>query len=195
LSLTHVKDALNISLPVPNQFGAAEGMRWRGFTLTRQIRFNAFDMNCVGHQSPGLWAHPRDRSWRYKDLEYWTDVARTLERGIFDGIFIADVIGYYDVYQGSAAHAIAQAADPGERSDPACLCDIPGDEASGLWHYRLNRVRAPLPIRAPAGDRRPPLGAAGLSSLRIWKAAPATPARTGCCGMTTAMMSPTNILR
>jgi long-chain alkane monooxygenase len=78
--------------------------------MTRAIRFNAFDMNCVGHQSPGLWAHPRDRSWQYKDLEYWTDVAQTLERGIFDGIFIADVIGYYDVYQGNARHAIQQGA-------------------------------------------------------------------------------------
>ena len=46
--------------------------------MTRQIRFNAFDMNCVGHQSPGLWAHPNDRSWKYKDLDYWQDLARTL---------------------------------------------------------------------------------------------------------------------
>jgi long-chain alkane monooxygenase len=78
--------------------------------MTRQIRFNAFDMNCVGHQSPGLWKHPRDRSFKYKDLDYWQDLARTLERGIFDGIFIADVIGYYDVYKGSNFHAIEQAA-------------------------------------------------------------------------------------
>lgn len=78
--------------------------------MARQIRFNAFDMNCVGHQSPGLWAHPRDRSWQYKDLEYWTELGVTLERGIFDGIFIADVIGYYDVYKGSNYHAIHQAA-------------------------------------------------------------------------------------
>ncbi|MBN9016716.1 MAG: LLM class flavin-dependent oxidoreductase [Rhizobiales bacterium] len=78
--------------------------------MTRQIRFNAFDMNCVGHQSPGLWAHPRDRSWKYKDLDYWQDLARTLERGIFDGIFIADVIGYYDVYKGNLRHAIEQGA-------------------------------------------------------------------------------------
>jgi len=78
--------------------------------LSRQIRFNAFDMNCVGHQSPGLWAHPRDNSWRYKDIEYWTELAVTLERGFFDGIFIADVIGYYDVYKGSNYHAIQQAA-------------------------------------------------------------------------------------
>ncbi|MDQ0392108.1 LLM class flavin-dependent oxidoreductase [Labrys monachus] len=78
--------------------------------MTRQIHFNAFEMNCVGHQSPGLWAHPRDRSWQYKDVEYWTGLAATLERGIFDGIFIADVVGYYDVYKGSAYHAIEQAA-------------------------------------------------------------------------------------
>ena len=78
--------------------------------MAKTIRFNAFEMNCVGHQSPGLWTHPRDRSWQYKDLEYWTDLAKILERGIFDGIFIADVIGYYDVYQGSNDQAIKHAA-------------------------------------------------------------------------------------
>lgn len=94
--------------------------------MPRQIHFNAFDMNCVGHQSPGLWAHPRDRSWKYKDLDYWQDLARTLERGIFDGIFIADVIGYYDVYKGSNWHAIHQAAqipvnDPLQLAAPIAL--------------------------------------------------------------------------
>ncbi len=74
--------------------------------MTRQIHFNAFDMNCVGHQSPGLWAHPRDRSWQYKDLEYWTDLARLLERGKFDGVFIADVLGVYDVYRGDLDTAL-----------------------------------------------------------------------------------------
>lgn len=67
----------------------------------RHIRFNAFDMNCVGHQSPGLWKHPKDQSARYKDLSYWTDLAKTLEKGKFDGIFIADVLGTYDVFGGS----------------------------------------------------------------------------------------------
>ena len=78
--------------------------------MSKPIRFNAFEMNCVGHQSPGLWSHPRDRSWQYKDLEYWTDLAKVLEKGIFDGIFIADVIGYYDVYKGNNYHALHQAA-------------------------------------------------------------------------------------
>lgn len=75
----------------------------------REIRLNAFDMNCIGHQSPGLWAHPRDRSWQYKDLEYWVDLARLLERGKFDGLFIADVLGIYDVLNGSGDAAIRQA--------------------------------------------------------------------------------------
>ncbi|MDR3346538.1 MAG: NtaA/DmoA family FMN-dependent monooxygenase, partial [Campylobacteraceae bacterium] len=76
--------------------------------MSKKFSFNAFEMNCVGHQSPGLWAHPRDRSWQYKDLEYWTDLAKTLEKGFFNAIFIADVVGYYDVYQQSARSAIEQ---------------------------------------------------------------------------------------
>ncbi|HUN49763.1 MAG TPA: LLM class flavin-dependent oxidoreductase [Candidatus Sulfotelmatobacter sp.] len=71
-----------------------------------QIRLNAFDMNCVGHQSPGLWAHPRDRSDTYNDLGYWTALAKTLERGKFDALFLADVLGIYDVYGASPAAAI-----------------------------------------------------------------------------------------
>ena len=66
----------------------------------RHIRFNAFDMNCVAHQSPGLWRHP-DQAGRYKDLGYWTDLAKVLEKGNFDGLFIADVLGTYDVYGGT----------------------------------------------------------------------------------------------
>lgn len=52
-----------------------------------EILINAFHMNTVGHQSPGLWTHPRDRSRHYTDLAYWADLARTLERGLIDGLF------------------------------------------------------------------------------------------------------------
>lgn len=77
--------------------------------MTKKISFNAFEMNCIAHQSPGLWRHPQDRSVEYKDLEYWTDLAQILERGFFDGIFIADVLGIYDVYHQSAEHALTGA--------------------------------------------------------------------------------------
>jgi len=69
-------------------------------TARKQIRLNAFNMNCVGHINHGLWTHPRDRSSDYNTLRYWTEQAKLLERGLFDGLFIADIIGVYDVYGG-----------------------------------------------------------------------------------------------
>lgn len=94
--------------------------------MSKAIRFNAFEMNCVGHQSPGLWRHPRDISWQYKDLEYWTNLAKLLEQGFFDAIFIADVIGYYDVYQSNLNQAFRQAVqipvnDPLQLINPIAL--------------------------------------------------------------------------
>ncbi|AVD87566.1 LLM class flavin-dependent oxidoreductase [Pseudomonas sp. SWI44] len=69
--------------------------------MAKQILLNAFNMNCVGHINHGLWTHPRDTSTRYKTLEYWTDLAKLLERGLFDGLFIADIVGTYDIYGSS----------------------------------------------------------------------------------------------
>ncbi|WP_404941971.1 LLM class flavin-dependent oxidoreductase [Pseudomonas danubii] len=70
-------------------------------TAKKKILLNAFNMNCVGHINHGLWTHPRDHSTQYKTLEYWTELAQLLERGLFDGLFIADIVGVYDVYQNS----------------------------------------------------------------------------------------------
>ncbi len=65
----------------------------------KQIILNAFDMNSVGHINHGLWTHPRDESHRFNQLSYWINLAQTLELGLFDGLFIADITGVYDVYQ------------------------------------------------------------------------------------------------
>ncbi|WP_338800522.1 LLM class flavin-dependent oxidoreductase [Pseudomonas sp. RSB 5.4] len=70
-------------------------------TAKKKILLNAFNMNCIGHINHGLWTHPRDTSTRYNTLEYWTELAQLLERGLFDGLFIADIVGVYDVYQNS----------------------------------------------------------------------------------------------
>lgn len=78
--------------------------------MSKQIRLNAFAMNTVGHLSPGLWRHPRDQSRRYTDIHYWVELAKTLERGRIDGLFIADVLGVYDVYGGNADAALSSGA-------------------------------------------------------------------------------------
>ena len=77
--------------------------------MDREIRLNAFVMNTVGHMSPGLWTHPRDRSEDYRHLAYWTGLAQLLERGRFDGMFLADVLGVYDVFAGTPDAALRHA--------------------------------------------------------------------------------------
>ena len=78
--------------------------------MKKLIRFNALDMMCMGC-TPGIWKHPRDESGGYNTLQYWMDLARLLERGKFDSIFIADILGVYDVYQGSAGSAFTHAVE------------------------------------------------------------------------------------
>jgi len=75
--------------------------------MMREIRLNAFDMATPGHIQQGMWRHPRDQAARYTDLHYWMDLARLLERGLFDGLFLADVLGVYDVMGASPAAALA----------------------------------------------------------------------------------------
>src|SRR5205814_9798501 len=93
---------------IANGVGSAADRSKRN-KMPKQIRLNAFDMNCVAHQSPGLWTHPRDRADRYNTLDYWVELARVLERGKFDASFLADVLGVYDVYRASPDAATAPA--------------------------------------------------------------------------------------
>jgi FMN-dependent oxidoreductase (nitrilotriacetate monooxygenase family) len=88
--------------------------------MSKHIKLNAFDMNCVGHIQQGLWTHPRDQSTRYLDLNYWTDYAKRLEAGLFDGIFFADVVGVYDVL-GSSPDAAVKGAVQVPVNDPMML--------------------------------------------------------------------------
>ncbi|KAM5358358.1 hypothetical protein ACJZ2D_015343 [Fusarium nematophilum] len=66
----------------------------------KQLTINAFVESCSGHQSPGLWRHPEDKSWDFNNITHWVKLAQLLEKGKFHGIFIADVLGSYDVYKG-----------------------------------------------------------------------------------------------
>ena len=77
--------------------------------MPREILLNAFHMNTVGHQAFGLWTHPRNKARDYNRLETWVELARILERGLFDGLFLADVLGIYDVYANSPDAALRHA--------------------------------------------------------------------------------------
>jgi long-chain alkane monooxygenase len=91
--------------------------------MNKRIYFNAFHMNCVVHQSPGLWVRPDDKMHQYTELDTWVELAKLLERGKFDALFLADVIGLYDVYGGNADAALRQAAQV-PANDPAVLIPV-----------------------------------------------------------------------
>ncbi|KAJ5728871.1 Nitrilotriacetate monooxygenase component A/pristinamycin IIA synthase subunit A [Penicillium malachiteum] len=79
-------------------------------TPKKQILLNAFDMSTVGHLSPGQWKNPKDRSATKRKLDYWIDLAKLLERGGINALFLADTTGAHDTYQGHADECIRRAA-------------------------------------------------------------------------------------
>ena len=83
----------------------------------RELRLNTFQMAAPSHNWAGMWRHPRDRQSDYNKLEYWTSLAQTAERGLFDGVFMADVFGIYDVY-GQNGDAALSAGAQAPQADP-----------------------------------------------------------------------------
>src|SRR3974377_1133587 len=112
--------------------------------MTKEIRLNAFAMNCVVHQSPGLWTHPRDRTAEYNRLPSWLELAKALERGRFDGLFLADVLGVYDVY-GNSPDAALRHATQTPANEPLLLISA---MAAAAEHLGFG-VTANLPCEPP----------------------------------------------
>lgn len=86
----------------------------------RRLRFNAFSMNCPTHLTPGLWVRPDTRQLEYLSLDPWLDLARLLERGRFDALFLADTVGTSDAYGGSRATYVKEGAQF-PTNDPSLL--------------------------------------------------------------------------
>ncbi|KAF4541789.1 Luciferase-like protein [Lasiodiplodia theobromae] len=98
-----------VSAPETNGYAHTNGHA-NGAAPKRKMILNAFVEMCSGHQSPGLWRHPDDQSMNFNDIEHWVELAKTLESGGFHAMFIADVLGGYDVYKKSLDEAVRSGA-------------------------------------------------------------------------------------
>ncbi len=74
----------------------------------KRMVLNAFSMNCVSHIQQGLWVRDDTRQREYHTLEPWLELARILEAGCFDTLFLADVVGLYDTYGGGPETSIRE---------------------------------------------------------------------------------------
>jgi FMN-dependent oxidoreductase (nitrilotriacetate monooxygenase family) len=64
-------------------------------------------MNTPVTHMHGAWAEPEDRHWAgLGTFRYWQDIARTLERGCFDGVFFADTPAASGGYRGGQETAL-----------------------------------------------------------------------------------------
>ncbi|WP_395310951.1 LLM class flavin-dependent oxidoreductase [Mycobacterium sp. AMU20-3851] len=86
----------------------------------KPIVLNGFTMDAVSHVNYGLWRHPRDQTHRYNTIEYWTELARILDDGRFDTLFIADALGLLDTH-GGTADASLRTGTQSPVSDPLLL--------------------------------------------------------------------------
>jgi hypothetical protein len=130
----------------------------------KKMLINAFDMCTVGHLSPGQWKNPKDKSATKRKLSYWIDLAKLLERGGINALFLADTYGGYDTYEGSLDNCIRRAAQ-WPMTDPtivrrnnlksifrvlinlANISNGSSDEASQLRHHSINIVRTTISTR------------------------------------------------
>ncbi|SFN20990.1 FMN-dependent oxidoreductase, nitrilotriacetate monooxygenase family [Pseudonocardia ammonioxydans] len=69
--------------------------------MTTPLLFNAFLMNTPSHMQHGQWRHPQARQTEFDTLDLWVELGRTLEAGLFDAMFFADVSGLYGPADGS----------------------------------------------------------------------------------------------
>lgn len=86
----------------------------------KKIILGAFEINQVNLTSQGLWAHPQQQTYRYKELSYWTELAQLLERGYFDFLFLADSYGYPQI-NGKVPSATFEQAVEVPKNDPMVL--------------------------------------------------------------------------
>ena len=79
-------------------------------TNKKKAHLLGFMQNGFNSHATGMWRHPRDKvNWDYGKPEYWQHIARVLERGLFDAIFIADQLAPYATFQGSSDHSVRYA--------------------------------------------------------------------------------------
>jgi FMN-dependent oxidoreductase (nitrilotriacetate monooxygenase family) len=69
----------------------------------RKAHLLAFIQHGVNSHATGMWRHPKDKvNWDWRRPPYWQHMARTMERGLFDAIFIADELAPYNNYAASS---------------------------------------------------------------------------------------------
>lgn len=105
-------------------------------TQDKKIHLAAFVT--AGPGRPGGWRYPASESG-WLDAAYYQGIARTLERGLFDLAFFADILAVPDRYQGSNDTQLRYGALGSLRLDPVVVLSI---MAAATKHLGLASTRS-----------------------------------------------------
>jgi FMN-dependent oxidoreductase (nitrilotriacetate monooxygenase family) len=76
----------------------------------KQAHLLGFVQHGVNSHATGMWRHPQDKiGWDWTRPGYWQHMAQTMERGMFDAMFIADELAPYSNYRGSSDDTVRYA--------------------------------------------------------------------------------------
>lgn len=79
--------------------------------ISMPLIWNVFDEPSLGLRPHGLWRHPDNRRAEYDHLDRWIDQAVIADRAGFTSMFLADVLGLYDVYDAGPHSALAHSVE------------------------------------------------------------------------------------
>lgn len=72
-------------------------------TSKKNAHLLGFVQHGVNSHATGMWRHERDKvNWNFARPSYWKHLARTMERGFFDAMFIADELAPYNTHEDSS---------------------------------------------------------------------------------------------
>lgn len=104
-----------------------------------QMHLAAFLIAGNAAHSQVLWRHPASQSGGFLKLDYYTKIARTLERGKFDLLFFADRLAVSTRFGGDHRYGIAHGDQDATRMDPL---PILGALAAVTSHIGLGATRS-----------------------------------------------------
>ncbi|MBD1552608.1 NtaA/DmoA family FMN-dependent monooxygenase [Pseudomonas typographi] len=100
--------------------------------MSRELIYNGFLHLTPNHHSHGYWRTPEGQvQYGYSKLEPYIEVVKTLERGFFDTLFIADVVGVYDLAFGDGKTTI-RAGSQFPEPDPVSIVSALGHATEHL---------------------------------------------------------------
>lgn len=92
--------------------------------MKKKAHLLGFIQNGVNSHATGMWRHPRDKiGYDFARPAYWQHMARTMERGLFDAMFIADELAPYTTYKNNS-DAIVKYAVQCPTHEPSTIVPI-----------------------------------------------------------------------